>query len=152
MVDWSILIPVTLKLSVVVTPITFKNPVVVTPVTPNVAMVAIPVTFKLVKFVLSILISVTVKIPIKPFVAVTNPTDVIPVILILPPALPIVKLPAEVSIVLSFVMPIWTLSIFAPPLAVIVPVKVLVSFTVRFLVVVRSSTPNVVMVDMPTFR
>ena len=69
-------------------------------------MVAIPVTFKFVKFVLSILISVTVKIPTNPVVAVTNPTEVIPVILVRPPLLPIVKSPAEVSIVLLLVIPI----------------------------------------------
>ena len=115
-------------------------------------MVAIPVTFKFVKFVLSILISVTVKIPTNPFVAVTNPTEVIPVILVRPPLLPTVRSPVLVSMVLSFAIPSRILSIFAPPLAVIVPVKVLVSCTVRFLVVVRPVTPNVVMVDTPTFR
>ena len=71
-------IPVTFKFKVVVTPITVKFLVVVSPPTPNVAIVAIPVTFKSVKFVLSILTSVTVKIPTKPVVAVTNPTEVIP--------------------------------------------------------------------------
>ena len=98
-------IPVTFKYGLVANPITFKYLVVVSPPTPNVAMVAIPVTFKLVKFVLSILISVTVKIPTKPVVAVIKPTDAIPVILVRPPLLAIVKLPVVVSIVLSLVMP-----------------------------------------------
>ena len=131
----------------------------VRPVTPNVAIVAIPVTFKLIKFVLIILSSVTVKIPTKPVVAVINPTVVVPVTVrlsltvVVPPAESIVKLPVLVSIVLSFVIPIWTLSILAPPLASIVPVKVLVSFTVRFLVVVRLVTPNWDMVATPvTFK
>ena len=103
--------PATFRLLVVVIPITFRFLVVVTPVTPKVAIVAMPVTFKLIKFVLSILISLTVKIPIKPVLAVINPTDVIPVTIVDPPALLIVKLPAVVSIVLSFVIPICTLSI-----------------------------------------
>ena len=59
---------------------TFKFLVVVSPPTPNVAMVAIPVTFKLVKLVLLILISVTVKIPTKPVVAVIKPMVATPVI------------------------------------------------------------------------
>ena len=98
-------IPVTFKFKVVVTPITVKFLVVVSPPTPNVAIVAIPVTFKLIKFVISISISVTVKIPTKPVVAVTNPTEVIPVILVRPPLLPIVRLPVVVSMVLSSVIP-----------------------------------------------
>ena len=98
-------ISVTFKYGLVANPITFKYLVVVSPPTPNVAMVAIPVTFKLVKFVLSILISVTVKIPTKPVVAVIKPTDAIPVILVRPPLLAIVRLPVVVSIVLSLVMP-----------------------------------------------
>ena len=97
--------PVTFKSTVVVTPITFKYLLVVSPPTPNVAMVAIPVTSKLVNLVFSILISVTVKIPTKPVVAVINPTEVIPMILVRPPLLAMVRLPVEVSIVLSLVMP-----------------------------------------------
>ena len=82
----------------------------------------IPVPTLEVKLTVSVVASPKVTLPLNVVIPVTIRLSSIVVV---PPAESIIRLPVEVSISLSPEIPIWILSIFAPPLASITPVKVL---------------------------